>query len=65
MALRGGKVIVEKEKLVDAISDAINNSKPRKFVETVEMAVNLRNVDLKRLIPGIFLLKISIPHNKV
>lgn len=48
MALRGGKVIVEKEKLVDAISDAINNSKPRKFVETVEMAVNLRNVDLKR-----------------
>lgn len=54
MALRGGKVIVEKEKLVDAISDAINNSKPRKFVETVEMAVNLRNVDLKRPIPGIF-----------
>ncbi|HDD36596.1 MAG TPA: 50S ribosomal protein L1, partial [Archaeoglobus veneficus] len=41
-------MIVEKEKLVDAISDAINNSKPRKFVETVEMAVNLRNVDLKR-----------------
>jgi len=39
---------VEKDKLVNALNEAISNSKPRKFVETVEMAVNLRNVDLKR-----------------
>lgn len=48
MALRGDRVLVEKDKLVNALNEAINNSKPRKFVETVEMAVNLRNVDLKR-----------------
>ena len=48
MALRGDRVLVEKDKLVNALNEAISNSKPRKFVETVEMAVNLRNVDLKR-----------------
>ena len=41
-------MLVEKEKLVDAIKKAIDEAKPRKFVETVEMAVNLKNVDLKR-----------------
>ncbi|RLI76170.1 50S ribosomal protein L1 [Archaeoglobales archaeon] len=41
-------MLVEKDKLVNALNEAISNSKPRKFVETVEMAVNLRNVDLKR-----------------
>jgi len=48
LALRGDRVLVEKDKLVNALNEAISNSKPRKFVETVEMAVNLRNVDLKR-----------------
>jgi len=41
-------MLVEKEKLVEAIKKAIDEAKPRKFVETVEMAVNLKNVDLKR-----------------
>ncbi len=41
-------MLVEKEKLVDAIEKAIKEAKPRKFVETVEMAVNLRNVDMKK-----------------
>ncbi|RLI01617.1 50S ribosomal protein L1 [Candidatus Bathyarchaeota archaeon] len=41
-------VLVERKKLVEAIKKAIENSKDRKFVETVEMAVNLKNVDMKR-----------------
>ncbi|ADB58779.1 50S ribosomal protein L1 [Archaeoglobus profundus] len=41
-------MIVSKEQLEEAISKAIEQAKPRKFVETVEMAVNLRNVDMRR-----------------
>jgi len=41
-------MIVSKEKLEEAIRMAMENSKPRKFVETVEIAVNLRNVDMRR-----------------
>jgi len=41
-------MLVEKKKLVDAVEKAIKEAKPRKFVETVEMAVNLRNVDMKK-----------------
>ncbi|AEA46953.1 50S ribosomal protein L1 [Archaeoglobus veneficus] len=41
-------MLVEKEKFVEAIKKAIEDSKPRKFVETVEMAVNLKNLDMKR-----------------
>lgn len=41
-------MLVEKEKLLKAINEAISNSKERKFTEAVEMAVNLRNVDMKK-----------------
>ena len=41
-------MIVSKDQLEEAISKAIEQAKPRKFVETVEMAVNLRNVDMRR-----------------
>ncbi len=41
-------MIVNKDQLEEAISKAIEQAKPRKFVETVEMAVNLRNVDMRR-----------------
>ncbi len=41
-------MIVSKEKFAEAIEEAIKKAKERKFVETVEMAVNLRNVDMKR-----------------
>ncbi len=41
-------MLVEKERLVEAISEAIQKAKPRKFLETVEMAVNLKNVDMRR-----------------
>jgi len=42
------KMLIEKQKFVDAVNEAINGAKERKFVESVEIAVNLRNVDLKR-----------------
>jgi len=41
-------MLVEKERLEQAIREAIEKAKPRKFVETVDMAVNLRNVDMRR-----------------
>ncbi len=41
-------MLVEKEKFVEAIKKAIEEAKPRNFVETVEMAVNLKNVDMKK-----------------
>ncbi len=47
-ALRGDKMLVEKETLEDKIKEAIEKAKPRKFLESVEMAVNLRNIDMKR-----------------
>ncbi len=41
-------VLVEREKLVEAIKKAIEMAKERNFTETVEMAVNLKNIDMKR-----------------
>ena len=41
-------MLVEKDKLEKSIEEAIKNGKKRNFVETVEMAVNLRNVDMKK-----------------
>ncbi len=34
--------------LEEKISEAVNGAKPRKFKETVDMAVNLRNLDMKK-----------------
>lgn len=41
-------MIVDREKLGEAIKKALETAKPRKFVETVEIAVNLRNLDMKK-----------------
>ncbi|WP_202319818.1 50S ribosomal protein L1 [Archaeoglobus neptunius] len=41
-------MIVDKDKLVKSIEEAIKNGKERNFVETVEMAVNFRNIDMKK-----------------
>ncbi|MCC6027417.1 MAG: 50S ribosomal protein L1 [Archaeoglobus sp.] len=41
-------MIAKKEDFVKAISEAISKAKERKFIETVEMAVNLKNVDMRR-----------------
>ncbi len=40
--------MIEKDRFVGAIQEAINKAKPRRFVETVEMAVNLKGIDLKK-----------------
>ncbi|MEM1578939.1 MAG: 50S ribosomal protein L1 [Archaeoglobaceae archaeon] len=41
-------MLVKKEEFVKAINEAISKSKNRKFQETVEIAVNLRNIDMKK-----------------
>jgi large subunit ribosomal protein L1 len=54
-------LLVAKEKLEEAISEAVNGAKPRKFLETVELAVNLRNIDMRKpenRIDGI----VTLPH---
>jgi large subunit ribosomal protein L1 len=40
-------MLIEKEKIVNAVNEALK-AKERKFVETVEIVVNLRNIDFKR-----------------
>jgi large subunit ribosomal protein L1 len=54
-------MLVDKEKVKKAVEEAIGNSKQRKFVETVEMAVNLRNLDMKKPENRIDAL-ITLPH---
>ncbi|MBO8180903.1 MAG: 50S ribosomal protein L1 [Archaeoglobus sp.] len=41
-------MLVDKDKLAKSIEEAIKSGKKRNFVETVEMAVNLRNLDMKK-----------------
>jgi len=41
-------MLVEKEKIEEAIRKAVEEARQRKFAETVDMAVNLKNVDMKR-----------------
>ncbi|MCS7143444.1 MAG: 50S ribosomal protein L1 [Archaeoglobaceae archaeon] len=41
-------MLVNKEELLKAINEAVSKAKDRKFTETVEMAVNLRNIDMKK-----------------
>ena len=41
-------MLARKEEVVKAITEAISKSKERKFTETVEIAVNLKNVDMKK-----------------
>ncbi|WP_456368413.1 50S ribosomal protein L1 [Geoglobus sp.] len=41
-------MLVDKGVLEEKIAEAINGAKPRKFRESVEIAVNLRNLDMKK-----------------
>ncbi|MCX8172504.1 MAG: 50S ribosomal protein L1 [Archaeoglobaceae archaeon] len=41
-------MLVQKEDLIKAINEAMSKAKNRKFTETVEMAVNLKNLDMKK-----------------
>lgn len=40
-------MLVEKDRFVEAVTEAINRANDRNFKESVEIAVNLRNLDLK------------------
>lgn len=40
--------LVSKEKFKAAIQEAIEKRKPRNFLESVEMAINFRNIDFKK-----------------
>jgi len=40
--------LIDRSKLIKSIEEAIKNAKERKFVETVEIAINLRNVDMRK-----------------
>ncbi len=54
-------MLVEKNKVKEAVEKAIGNSKKRNFVETVEIAVNLKNLDMKKPENRIDAL-ITLPH---
>ncbi len=54
-------MLVEKNKVKEAVEKAIENSKKRNFVETVEIAVNLKNLDMKKPENRIDAL-ITLPH---
>ncbi len=41
-------MLVEKGRFVEAVTEAINGARDRNFTESVEIAVNLRNLDLKK-----------------
>lgn len=51
------------EKIVEAVREAIKNSKERKFLESVEIAINLKDVDLKDPKKRINL-EIVLPHGR-
>lgn len=40
--------MVEREAIVEAVESAISDSKPRNFTQSVDIALNLRNVDLSQ-----------------
>jgi len=41
-------MLVEKDRVKEAVKKAVENSKKRNFVESVEIAVNLKNLDMKK-----------------
>lgn len=51
------------ERIVEAVREAIKNSKERKFVESVDIAINLKDVDLKDPKKRINL-EIALPHGR-
>jgi len=54
-------MLIGKNEVVKAIEEAINGTKDRNFLETIDLAVNLRNVDLKRPENRIDVV-VSLPH---
>ncbi|MBP1911998.1 50S ribosomal protein L1 [Thermococcus stetteri] len=53
----------DRQKLVEAVKEAKARAKPRNFTQTVEMAVNLKDVDLRKP-ENRFKLEVVLPHGR-
>ncbi|ASJ10156.1 50S ribosomal protein L1 [Thermococcus sp. P6] len=53
----------DRQKIVEAVKEAKTRAKPRNFTQTVEMAVNLRDIDLKRP-ENRFKLEVVLPNGR-
>ena len=53
----------DRQKLVEAVKEAKARAKPRNFTQTVEMAVNLKDIDLKKP-ENRFKLEVVLPHGR-
>ena len=58
----GGEIIAS-NKINQAIADALDTKKERKFVETMEVAINLRDVDLQNPQKRINA-EVALPHGR-
>jgi len=53
----------DRQKLVEAVKEAKARAKPRNFTQTVEIAVNLKDIDLKKP-ENRFKLEVVLPHGR-
>jgi large subunit ribosomal protein L1 len=53
----------DRQKIVEAVKEAKARAKPRNFTQTVEMAVNLKDIDLKKP-ENRFKLEVVLPHGR-
>ncbi len=53
----------DRQKLVEAVKEAKARAKPRNFTQTVEMAVNLKDIDLRKP-ENRFKLEVVLPHGR-
>ena len=53
----------DKQKLVEAVKEAKARAKPRNFTQTVEIAVNLKDIDLRKP-ENRFKLEVVLPHGR-
>ncbi|WP_456398408.1 50S ribosomal protein L1 [Palaeococcus sp. (in: euryarchaeotes)] len=53
----------DRQKFVEAVKEAKARAKPRNFTQTVEMAVNLKDIDLKKP-ENRFKLEVLLPHGR-
>jgi len=56
-------VAFDRQKLVEAVKEAKARAKPRNFTQTVEMAVNLKDIDLRKP-ENRFKLEVVLPHGR-
>jgi len=56
-------VAFDRQKLVEAVKEAKARAKPRNFTQTVEIAVNLKDIDLRKP-ENRFKLEVVLPHGR-